>query len=320
MARRPVIGSAGELLVEFVAADQGGRHRRPTSYRGPFPSGAPAIFIDQAAKAGASALFAGAVGGDAFGEVILDRFRDDGVATDLVRRFTGVPTGSAFVSYNKDGSRDFVFNIAHSAASHVDSSDAIAAAMLAAGIEIFHISGSSLGDPQMAAALLALAEALHKSGVRLSLDPNIRKELLGDAGYRRTVDQLISLSAFILPSEEDAAVLFPGEPFEAFAPRLIAQGAEFVVLKRGEHGAQGLDRTGETADLPAFAVQVADPTGAGDCFCGTLVTLLAAGDLPFADALRMANAAGALAVQKVGPMEGNSTLAEIETFLAEHRT
>jgi len=319
MGKRPVIGSAGELLVEFVATDQGGRHRRPTSYRGPFPSGAPAIFIDQAARVGAKALFAGAVGDDAFGNVILDRFREDGVATDLIARVAGVPTGSAFVSYNDDGSRDFVFNITHAAAARLDTPEATAGAMLTDGIEIFHISGSSLGDPKMAATLLALAETLHKSGVKLSLDPNIRKELLGDAGYRRTVDKLMVLSNFILPSEEDAAVLFPGEPFEVFAPRLIEQGAEFVVLKRGEHGAQGRGRNGEAADLPAFAVPVADPTGAGDCFCGTLVTLLATGDLPFADALRMANAAGALAVQQVGPMEGNSTLAEIETFLAEHR-
>ncbi|MEO8882838.1 MAG: sugar kinase [Devosia sp.] len=320
MGARPVIGSAGELLVEFVAADKGGRHRRPTSYNGPFPSGAPAIFIDQAAKVGAKALFAGAVGDDAFGDVILDRFRQDGVATDLVRRIPGIPTGSAFVSYNGDGSRDFVFNIAHSAAAQLDAPIATAAAMIANGIEIFHISGSSLGDPKMASALLVLAETLRKSGVKLSLDPNIRKELLTDAGYRRTVDQLMAWSSYILPSEEDAAVLFPDEPFETFAPRLIDHGAEFVVLKRGELGAEGLGRNGENADLPAFAVPVADPTGAGDCFCGTLVTLLAAGDLPFADALRMANAAGALAVQKIGPMEGNSTLAEIKSFLAEHRT
>jgi sugar/nucleoside kinase (ribokinase family) len=33
------------------------------------------------------------------------------------------------------------------------------------------------------------------------------------------------------------------------------------------------------------------------------------------DAMRRANAAGALAVSKLGPMEGNSSLADIELFL-----
>jgi sugar/nucleoside kinase (ribokinase family) len=56
---------------------------------------------------------------------------------------------------------------------------------------------------------------------------------------------------------------------------------------------------------------VVDPTGAGDCFCGTFVTLSAAGQ-PLLLALTRANAAGALAVTRLGPMEGNSTLAEID--------
>lgn len=317
MRKQPVIGSAGELLVEFVAGDRNGHHRRTSTYTGPFPSGAPAIFIDQAAKLGARARFAGAVGDDAFGAVILDRFHQDGVATDLVRTIGGTPTGSAFVSYNDDGSRDFVFNIAHSAAARLDPAPDIARAMQAPDLDVFHLSGSSLGDPNMAATLLDLATRLHADGVALSFDPNVRKELIGDPGYRRTVDALVHLSSYFLPSEEDAEVLFPGEGFDAIAARLFAAGGEFVVLKRGARGARALSRAGAHADLPAFPVSVADPTGAGDCFCATLVTLLATGDLPFPAALQHANAAGALAVSKVGPMEGNSTLAEIATFLEE---
>jgi len=315
MGKGPVIGSAGELLVEFVAGDRDGHHRRPTVYSGPFPSGAPGIFIDQAAKVGAEALFAGAVGDDAFGEVILDRFRADRVVLDLVQRIADIPTGSAFVSYNADGSRDFVFNIAHSAAARLAAPETIANAMIAAGLEVFHISGSSLGDAGMRKLLLDLCRRFRAAGVAISLDPNVRKELIGDAGYRETIDELLRISRFVLPSEEDAAVLFSGEDFEAFAERLLASGAEVVVLKRGQRGALGRTRQGEVADLPAFPVAVADPTGAGDCFCATLLTLLAGGEMGFAEALAHANAAGALAVQQVGPMEGNSTLAEIEAFL-----
>jgi sugar/nucleoside kinase (ribokinase family) len=314
MSNPPVIGSAGELLVEFVAADRNGRHRRPTDYRGPFPSGAPAIFIDQAARCGATALFAGAVGEDAFGDVVLDRFRRDGVSTDIIARLPGVPTGSAFVSYNDDGSRDFVFNIAHAAASRLGDPDAITTLMLSAGIEIFHISGSSLGDSGMAVRLLRLARALHAQGVAISFDPNIRKELAGDAGYRHAVHALLAISSYILPSEEDAAELFHGASLESFAASHFALGAKLVVLKRGAEGASGIEAGGERIDLPAFPAQVVDPTGAGDCFCATLVTLVAGG-MPFAEALSHANAAGALAVGRLGPMEGNSGLDEIEGLL-----
>jgi sugar/nucleoside kinase (ribokinase family) len=312
--RPPVIGSAGELLVEFVATGRNGRHRRATTYAGPFPSGAPGIFIDQAARVGAVALFAGAVGDDAFGRVLLDRFAADGVSTELIEVVPGVPTGSAFVSYNDDGSRDFVFNIAHSAAARFGEPQAIAARLIAAGTDIFHVSGSTLGDPAMAATVVTLCAALDAAGVALSFDPNVRKELAGDPGYRRAVETLTASCRYFLPSAEDMAVLFPGDDFAAMAGRLLGGKSEFVVLKRGDKGALGMTGGGELLDMPAFPATVLDPTGAGDCFCATLVTLLGSG-MGFAEALSHANAAGALAVGRVGPMEGNSTLDEIEALL-----
>jgi len=82
---------------------------RSRRIRGPFPTGAPGIFIDQAALIGGHAIFVGAVGGDAFGKVMLDHLERRGVALDLIRTIPDRPPGSAFVSYNDDGSRDFVF-------------------------------------------------------------------------------------------------------------------------------------------------------------------------------------------------------------------
>lgn len=69
-------------------------------------------------------------------------------------------------------------------------------------------------------------------------------------------------------------------------------------------------------DMPAYPVTVVDPTGAGDCFCGTFVTLLAGG-MEVSAALQRAVAAGALAVTALGPMEGNSDLARVEGFMAQ---
>ena len=309
-----VIGSIGELLVEFVCAEKDGRNLRAAPYVGPFPSGAPGIFIDQAARVAASfggrAVFAGAVGDDAFGRVVLDRLVADGVDPRLIRVVAGVPTGSAFVSYNSDGSRDFVFNIAHSAASHLPDLAEIEAGFLAAGISVLHISGSMLGDPAMRAVGLTLCERLAGQGVAISIDPNIRAELISDAGYLDALQRIIALASYVLPSDADAEVLYPGQDFAEWSGRLLAGVARVVVLKRGDQGCIGRDAQGSVA-LPAHPVTVVDPTGAGDCFCATLVTLLAAGQ-DLAASLARANAAGALAVQKLGPMEGNSSLAEID--------
>jgi fructokinase len=59
-----------------------------------------------------------------------------------------------------------------------------------------------------------------------------------------------------------------------------------------------------------------DPTGAGDCFDATFLAGLCGG-LPLALALQRASAAGAKAVEKRGPMEGNTTLAELIAFMDE---
>ena len=310
------IGSAGELLVEFVCTEKDARHLQAAPYVGPFPSGAPGIFIDQAARVaaglGCRAVFAGAVGDDAFGRVILQRLVQDGVDPALIRVIAGVPTGTAHVSYNSDGSRDFVFNMAHSAAAHLPSGGEIEAGFLAAGITVLHISGSMLGNAAMRAAAVDLCQRLHAKGVAISIDPNIRTELITDKGYLQAVRGIMALASYVLPSDADADLLFPGQPFDDWSARLLSARARVVVLKRGDQGCIGRDAGGSHA-LPAHAVTVVDPTGAGDCFCATLVTLLAVGQ-PLALALARANAAGALAVTRLGPMEGNAALAEIDAM------
>lgn len=314
---RVCIGSIGELLVEFICTEKDGRNLLAAPYIGPFPSGAPGIFIDQAARVAKAfdgrAVFAGAVGDDAFGTVLLNRLRSDGVDLALIRVVRKVPTGSAFVSYNTDGSRDFVFNIAHSAASQLPDITQIEAGFLADGITVLHISGTMLGDPTARNAALKLCESLNRQGISISLDPNIRVELMNDPGYLAAIRDIMGLAQYILPSDADAELLFPDEAFADWSGRLLAAGATAVVLKRGELGCVGRDVRGSYS-LPGHPVSVIDPTGAGDCFCATLVTLVAAGQT-LQDAMRRANAAGALAVSKLGPMEGNSSLAEIDAVL-----
>jgi sugar/nucleoside kinase (ribokinase family) len=311
------IASIGELLVEFVCADKDGHHRRVGSYSGPYASGAPGIFIDQAARCGGRCIFAGAVGDDAFGQVIVERLTTDGVDTSLVARVPGMPTGSAFVSYNADGSRDFVYNIVHSAASQFVVDHTTIEKLVNFGTGIMHVSGSVLASAAMREKVLHVCKALHSRGTAISYDPNVRKELISDPDYFTTVNELMAICTYFLPSEEDADVLFPGESLESYAPKLFAKSADYVVLKKGDRGSSGIHRGGEAYNLPAHKVEVIDPTGAGDCFCATFVTLISSGQFPFEKALQYANAAGALAVTKIGPMEGNSTLKQIEAFLAK---
>lgn len=302
----PVIASLGELLVEFVCAEKDTAHARPAPYVGPFASGAPGIFIDQAALISGRAVFAGAVGDDAFGRVILERLCAHGVDDRLIR-VTDLPTGTAHVAYTSDGSRSFVFNIAQSAAALLPGVDEIIAGFAAAGVTHLHISGSTLGDSTMRATARAVCDALKGHGVLVSIDPNIRPELMRDEGYIDALRHIIAQADYVLPSDADAMALWPGADFAAIVASLSRASA--VVLKRGELGCIG-HAAGETLSLPAHPVTVIDPTGAGDCFCAAFLAFSALGH-PLAQALRLANAAGALAVGALGPMEGNSPIERI---------
>src|SRR5262249_20250682 len=110
---------------------------------------------------------------------------------------------------------------------------------------------------------------------------------------------------------EDEAVLLCGKPDAA----LLAErfGVEAVVT-HGERGAAGC-RGDEVVEIPGIDVRVVDVVGAGDAFtAGYLDALLHGASLT--DALRRANACGAVAVSAVGDATGLPTRAELERVLA----
>ncbi len=308
------IVSVGEILVEFVSHATGCGLERIGPYSGPYPSGAPAIFVDQAARMGARADMIGGVGDDGFGRATLERLRADGVGVRGVTSVAGRPTGVAFVSYYPDGARDFIFHLGGSAADGFGFS----ARMLPPGPLALHVSASSLGNPALRRAVLNAARAVMDADGRITCDPNARPELLRDDDARAALDWIVARCHCLLPSTSDLGYLFPDLDEAAAVERLLASGTRIVALKRGAGGATIVGE-GARHDIPGHHVTEVDPTGAGDCFGGTFVALLTRG-ATLAEAGRMANAAGAIAVTRRGPMEGNSGPAEIAAFLNHDRT
>ena len=304
----------GELLIEFVATRIGQTFDSAGTFEGPFPSGAPAIFADQAARQGASVEIAGCVGQDAFGEAIIRRLADDGVSVRSVARCADRPTGTAFVAYGADGERQFVFNIAQSAAGLLDQSDISPG--LFEGCRYLHIMGSSLYNRGAILAARGAAAEARRRGSRISFDPNIRPELMGSPEVREALWETLEICDIFLPSESDLRFFHPGLNGDEVIKRILDRPSlEAVILKRGAAGSSYVDRK-RRIEARAFEVTEIDPTGAGDCFCGTFLACQVLG-APVDQALVRANAAGALAVLRRGPMEGNSSKSDLDSFMAE---
>ena len=174
------------------------------------------------------------------------------------------------------------------------------------GLDIMHVSGSALGDAVMGAKVLRACKALHANGVKISFDPNVRKELIGNPSYFDSVREMIEICSLFLPSEDDAATLFPGRDLSRLRIGILCPRRRLCRPQEGRERLPRREPPRRAVNLTANRVEVQDPTGAGDCFCATFVTLIASGKFSFRQAMERANAAGALAVTKVGPMEGNS--------------
>lgn len=81
---------------------------------------------------------------------------------------------------------------------------------------------------------------------------------------------LNGLTAF-LPSEEEMKALFWGQTNDLWemAEALGEYGCEIIVIKLGSQGQLVYDAVGKHRwELPAYSSRMADPTGAGDAFCG----------------------------------------------------
>lgn len=306
----------GEVLVEIMADTPGEGFRATQPLTGPFPSGAPAIFADQAAKLGQPIGIISAVGDDDFGRINLDRLTKDGVDVSAVHIDDDRPTGSAFVRYRTDGSRDFVFNIKHSASGRVHKTPAVD--MLLASADHLHVMGSSLSSNEFVNLNLEAAEAIKARGGTLSFDPNLRKEILSAPGMGGAMARIVALTDLFLPSGKELALLTKAKDDAGAIAELMAQGVQAIVHKNGSEGARYYDAKGSVA-VRAFPVEEIDPTGAGDCFGAAFTSLWLRGT-PAPEALRIAVAAGALAVTRRGPMEGSSTANEIARFLSNTTT
>lgn len=307
---KPIL-TIGEILVEIMAERRGQSLGEVGGFVGPYPSGAPAIFIDQVARAGHPAAMIAAVGDDAFGHMCLERLAEDGVDVSGVAIVRDRPTGHAFVAYRDDGGRDFIFNIAHSAAGTVGLTPT--AERLIAECGHLHVMGSSLGGAGLPGLIREAVSRVKASGGAVSFDPNIRPEILNGEAYE-LLRWVLERTDLFMPSREELSILTDAKDEDDAIAELLARGVGGILLKLGAGGARYVDR-GLDLSAPAFEVDEIDPTGAGDCFGGAFVACRGLG-MPVDRALLYANAAGALAAATRGPMEGAADLDELSAFMA----
>jgi sugar/nucleoside kinase (ribokinase family) len=146
----------------------------------------------------------------------------------------------------------------------------------------------------------------------LTLDPSAA--MMTPVHLREVRGLVHGLTAF-LPSLEEISALFWGEtndPWE-MAAAIGEFGCEYVIVKCGERGQLLYDAHSKGRwEIPAYPARLADPTGAGDAFCGGFLAGYRKNFDPLEGAL-CGNVSASLAVEGSGPfhpLEAMQGLAE----------
>jgi len=289
------------MLVEVMRKDVDRPLDEPDDFVGPFPSGAPAIFIDAVARLGTPSGIVGGLGQDEFGSCLKDRLVGDGVDLSSIKIDENLPTGVAFVSYFSDGSRRFLYHMGNSAAGIIGKEDISRAYITSGGL--LHINGSSLAmGKAMREACYKAVTIAKEEGLIISFDPNLRTELLGVERTREICSPLLSSCDLLLPGADELKGMTGMSNEEDSAQSLIDAGVKLVAVKDGASGSRFYSEEG-VVSTDAYEVKEVDPTGAGDAFSAAVVVGWLE-EMEIQTLTRFANAVGAQAVTKKGPMEG----------------
>jgi len=295
----PEVISIGNMLVEVMRVDLDQPLDQPGAFVGPYPSGDTPIYIDTVARLGRRAGFIGSVGNDSFGECLMSRFEADGVDTSCVEVLADYATGVAFVAYFTGGGRKFLYHWRHAAAGQLNPVQV--KPEYVGGAKWLHLTGCNLAVCESAREACYRALACFPGSGRVSFDPNIRPEVLSVEEIRAICQPVLDRADVFLPSLGEAA-LFTGAGSDEEGCRQLAARGKIVVLKMGARGCRIFHRDTDI-HVPGFEVVEVDPTGAGDSFCAGFTVAMIEG-MDIYKAGRFANAVGALAVTKKGPMEG----------------
>lgn len=304
----------GEILVEILAKDRDQRFDQPGVLLGPYPSGAPAICIDQASRIGAKTALISRVGADDFGRLNIERLKECGTDTSYIYNTPGYTTGTAFVTYFSNGERQFIYHFAQSATGCLAPEDV--SETLIRDTHILHVMGCSLtASASMRNAVMKAVKLAYESNVCISFDPNIRRELLDEEEIRKVFWDILSLQDILLVGLKELEWIYDQPINEVVASLLEQKPNRIIVIKDGSKNVQVYSKE-KSFRISTFNVKEVDPTGAGDCFDGTFLACIRQG-MDLVEAIRYANAAAAMSVTKRGPMEGNNRKETIEEFISQ---
>ena len=254
-----------------------------------------------AARAGGAVTLVARVGQDMFGERAVAGLAENGINVDFVQ-YDKSPSGVALIFVGEDGENSIA--VGSGANARLSPADVRKAKAAVAAADVVIMQLETPLETVQAAAELATA-----SGSRVILNP---------APAQRLSDKLLKRISILTPNESETELLtgvkITGDASCARAAEALRRkGVETVIITLGSHGAF-VASAAMKERVPGFKVKPVDTTAAGDTFNGALAVALAEGR-SMVEAVRFANAAGAVAVTRMGAQPSAPTRKEIDKLV-----
>ena len=266
------------------------------------PGGKGANQAVRAVRAGGDVTLVARVGTDTFGMQIIENLKKDFINTDFIYKDTKAHTGVALIVVDDKGENSIT--VASGANSQLS-------------IEDIKQAEEKIKEADIILLQLEIPLKTVKKAIEISTLYN-KPIILNPAPAKKLDSELLKKIFLLTPNETEAEVITGIEIRDMIsakkgAGRLRELGVKNAIITMGKKGAL-LVTDGNSALIGSYPVHAVDTTAAGDIFNGALAVALTK-NLNLPDAVRFANGAAALSVQKLGAQASAPTLKEIEQFI-----
>ena len=306
----------GEMLIDLT---QTGISDKGIPVYTAFPGGAPANVAVAAAKLGANTAFIGKVGNDAFGKLLVDTVKNNGVNADGMIVTDTANTTLAVVSLQQSGERDFAFYRKGFADTQLSESEISDDTLK--NTHILHFGSVSMTEEPSRTATFNSALRAKNMGATITYDPNYRASLwdsLDDALIQMKMP--LSIVDILKISDEELPLLADTDDPEQGTKLLSDRyGIPLILLTLGAKGAYY--RFGDcTGMCEGVKVKVADTNGAGDTFFGAFLSGMARlgkykpselSEDEIRELVTFANKAASITTSRSGAIPAMPTLSEV---------
>lgn len=296
----------GELLVDFT---ENGISEQGNPILEANPGGAPCNVLSMLQRLGKKTAFIGKVGQDAFGRMLTDVIREQGINADNLLVDETVPTTLAFVHTQQDGDRSFSF-YRNPGADMMLRWNEIDEELLG-DTKIFHFGTLSMTDEQIADTTKKAVQKAKKDGAIISFDPNLRPPLwrnLEDAKCQMWYG--ISQCDILKISDDEIAFLTDTTDIDAGVAEILKKfRPTLICATMGKNGSKAYYKGKSVFCTPFLREDTIETTGAGDTFMACVLNAVlekgmeALTEDDLLEMLKFANAASSIITTRKGALK-----------------